>query len=74
MLCDPGDDDDENLEEMLESQDGLRGGERDVPGAAFTAGRAGGGFGEGDVDSAGGCALPFCVGAGSWSIGVGGSD
>lgn len=74
MLCDPGDEDEENLDEMLESQDGLRGGEGDVPGPPFSPGRTGAGFGGVDTDSAGGWALPFSAVAGTGSIGIGGSD
>ena len=73
LLCNPGDDAEENLDEILESQEGLRGGEGDVPAPLFNPGRAGAGFGVVETDSVGGWAMPFSAGAGTWSIGMGGS-
>ena len=67
--------DDENLDEMLESHEGLRGGEGDVPGAFFSPGRGGadfGGVGTG-ADSTCEGTEPFSTGAGTCSTGTGGT-
>ena len=74
LLCDAGDDEEENLDEILESQDGLRGGEGDVPGVPFNPGRVGVGFGGVAAASAGFWACPFCAGADVLSTGIGGRD
>lgn len=79
-MCTVGaDDDDENLEEMLESHEGRRGGEGDVPGAPFSPGRVDadlGGVGAGAESAGGAVALPFSSGGDGdcCSAGTGGSD
>jgi hypothetical protein len=72
--CDPGEDPDENFEEMLESQEGLRAGEVDAAGLPFSPGRVGAGFRAVAADSTGGWAVPSCAGAGASSTDAGGSS
>jgi hypothetical protein len=74
-VFDPGDDDEENLEEILESQEGRRGGEGNVPGPAFESPGLGGRDFDvmGGVDSGGWGVWPFCGDAGMSSA-VGGND
>lgn len=77
VLCTVGADDEENLEEMLESHEGRRGGEGDVPGAPFSPGRGGAdleGVGTGADSGGGEVALPFSARGDSCSTGTGGSD